>query len=102
MLGDRSDEMVKRYVANTRKVGGSIGTDTVRAGARGILMSLDRTLLAEFGGHVTQTKAWAVSLLQRMGYTIRKATTKSSLPPENFPMRKSQFLNDIIDTVKME
>ncbi len=61
-------------------------------------MSVDRTRLAEFGGHAKLTKAWAVSLLQRMGYTKRKGTTKSSLP-ENM---KFQLLNDIIDTVKME
>lgn len=70
--------MVKRYVADTRQVGGTIGTDTVRAGARGILMSLDRTRLAEFGGPVTWSKAWAVSLLRRMGYTKRVDTTKTS------------------------
>uniref|UniRef100_A0A1X7TFM8 Uncharacterized protein n=1 Tax=Amphimedon queenslandica TaxID=400682 RepID=A0A1X7TFM8_AMPQE len=41
LLGDRLDEMVKRYIADTRKVGGTIGTDKVRAGARGILLNLD-------------------------------------------------------------
>ena len=102
LLGDRLDEMVKQYVADTRKVGGTIGTDTVRAGARGILLSLDRSRLAEFGGPLTLTKAWAVSLLKRMGYTQRKGTTKLSLPPHNFLQLKFQFLNDIIDIVKME
>uniref|UniRef100_A0A1X7ULT7 Uncharacterized protein n=1 Tax=Amphimedon queenslandica TaxID=400682 RepID=A0A1X7ULT7_AMPQE len=42
LLGDRLDEMVKRYIADTRKVGGTIGIDTVRAGARGILLNLDQ------------------------------------------------------------
>ena len=102
LLGDRLDEMVKQYVADTRKVSGTIGTDTVRAGARGILLSLDRSRLAEFSGPVTLTKAWAVSLLKRMGYTQRKGTTKLSLPPDNFLQLKFLFLNDIIDIVKME
>ena len=41
-------------------------------------------LEAEFWGPLTLTKACAMSLLKRMGYTKRKGTTKSSLPPENF------------------
>ena len=42
--------MVQRYIADMRKVGGAVST-----GARGILLSQDRSRLAEFGGPATLT-----------------------------------------------
>lgn len=94
--------MVQRYVADTRKVGGAISTAIVRAGARGILLSQDRSRLAEFGGPATLSKGWASSLLKRMNYTKRRCTTKYSMPPANFFQEKSKFLQDVVDLVKME
>ena len=104
LLGDRLDGMVQRYmyVSDIRKVGGAISTDIVRAGAKGILLNQDRTRLAEFGGPVTLTKVWAVSLLKRMNFTKRRATTKCSMPLEYFTREKERFLQEIIDVVEME
>ena len=45
---------------------------------------MDRTLLAEYGGHVTLTVSWAKSLLKRMHFTKLRGTTKSGLSPEAF------------------
>ena len=42
--------------------------------AKGFLIAEDRTLLAENGGPITLTKAWAVSLMKRMGLVKRKGT----------------------------
>ena len=102
LLGDKLDSMVQRYITDTWKVGGAISTAIVRAGARGILLSQDRSRLAEFGGPATLSKAWAVSLLKRMNFTKRRSTTKCSVPPENFTQEKSKFLQQIVDLVKME
>uniref|UniRef100_A0A1X7V737 Uncharacterized protein n=1 Tax=Amphimedon queenslandica TaxID=400682 RepID=A0A1X7V737_AMPQE len=74
LLGDKIDLMVQKYIADTRRVGGAVSTAIVRAGARGILLSQDRTRLAEFGGSATLSKAWATSLLRRMNYTKRRST----------------------------
>ena len=54
-----------------------------------------RTRLAEFGGPITLTKAWAVSLLKRMNFTC-------SMPLENFTREKERFLQEIIDVIEME
>ncbi len=82
LLGDKLDFMVQKYIADMRKTGGAISSSIVRAGERGILLSLGRTMLAEFGGPATLTRSWAISLLKRMNnYSKTRATTKSSLPP---------------------
>ena len=60
LLGERLDSIVQKYIAVTRKVGGSVSTAVFIAGAKGILMTQDRTRLAEFGGPVTLTKVWAI------------------------------------------
>ena len=102
LLGDKTDLMVQKYIADIRRVGGAVSTAIVRAGARGILLSQDRTRLAEFGGPATLSKAWATSLLKRMNFTKRRSTTKYSVPPENFLQEKNKFLQQIVDIVKME
>ncbi len=78
MLGEELDEQVKKYVKFLRANGTSIGTNVIMAAAEGIVRAHDRTLLAEYGGHMSFTKTWALSLLQRMGYVKRKASTKST------------------------
>ena len=65
-------------------------------------MDQDRTRLAEFGGPVTLTKAWAISLLKRMNYTKRRGTTKYSMPLADLLQVKAGLLQEIIDVVKME
>ena len=97
LLGERLDSMVQKYIADTRKVGGSVSTAVVITGAKGILMNQDRTRLAEFGGQVTLIKAWAISLLKRMNYTKRRGTTKYSMPLADFLEVKGTFLQEIID-----
>lgn len=42
MLGDELNLMVQRYFADTRRLGGAISTDMVRAGVRGILLNQDK------------------------------------------------------------
>ena len=68
LLGRKMDVMVQEYVEKLQQNGRVISTDIVKSGARGILQSLDRTSLSEYGGHVTLSIAWAKSLLRRMNY----------------------------------
>ena len=66
-------------------------------------MALNRSLLAEFGGHITLTRHWAYHLLDRMKFVRRKATTsKSKYKPADFAEVKEQFLNDVVSIVTME
>ena len=40
-----------------------------QAAAEGIVSAKDRNFLIENGGDVSLTKGWAISILQRIGYT---------------------------------
>ena len=70
--------------------------------AEGIILSVDANMLACNGGHILITKTWAKSLLQRMGFVKRKATTKAKVSIENFEELKVQFLIDIKTIVTLE
>ena len=92
--------MVRQYIESIRAKGGTINTDIVISGARGILETLDRTRLSKFGGPATLTTAWAKSLLN---FRKRRGTsTKSAMPVERFREVKAAFLQEIVDIVKME
>lgn len=61
---------------------------------------MNRTLLHEFGGPATLSKAWAQSL--RMKFTKRRGTTTSKNLVENFDEIKSRFLQEISDVAMEE
>ena len=46
--------------------------------AKGLLQHFSRSLVGEFGGPVELNKSWGYSLLIRMKYVQRKATTSKS------------------------
>ena len=85
LLGQHVDKQVQLYLKKIREQGGVITASIVVAAARGILMALNRSLLAEFGGHITLSRHWAYHLLDRMNFVRRKATTsKSKYKPADF------------------
>lgn len=49
------------------------------AAAKGIIISKDRTRLAEFGGHITLTEDWAKSPMNPMGFVKRRTTKSKSI-----------------------
>ena len=82
---------------------GALTTQIVMAAARGLLLASNRNILAEYGGHVRINRPWAQSLLERMGYVKRKATTsKSKYSLADFEQVKKQFLKEVTETVLME
>ena len=100
LLGDKIDGMVKAYIKSIHKVGENVSSQVVIAAARGILTSLDKTKLQEFGGHIDLTRHWAHSFLTQMNYVQRKGTTAiSKFSEEHFADRKREFLRA---TVEME
>ena len=102
LLGEL-DEMVQMYLKKVREQGGVITGRIVVAAAQGILISCDRSKLVEYGGHVRLTTSWAYSLLNRMGYVLRKASiAKSKYNMENFEALKEAFLNDVRAIVELE
>ena len=82
------DGMVRAYITRMREKGCVINTSIVKAAARGILLSQEKSRLAEFGGPATLTTAWAKSLLKRMNYTQRRGTTMAKVSVEEFNQAK--------------
>ena len=91
LLGVKMDDMVKNYICKLRDKGCIINTAIVKAAARGLLMSEDKTRLQEFGGPATLTTAWSKSLLKRMNFTQRRGTTKASVSVGEFEKIKSAW-----------
>ena len=86
LLGEDLDEKVQIYIKKVREGGGAISARIVMAAARGILLKCNRGLLADFGGHVELKRHWAHSLLKRMNFVQRKATTaKANTQWNTFP-----------------
>ena len=71
LLGDELDTAVHTYVERIRKLGSFVNTAIVLGGTKAIIADRDSTL--------APGKDWAKSLLSRMGYVKRKATTKGKL-----------------------
>ena len=61
------DPQVQQYIRALRQAEAPVGTSVIIAAAKGIVMSIDQTLLVENGGHIQLTKTWAQSLMHRMG-----------------------------------
>jgi len=60
---------------------------------------IDRTRLAKYDGPTTLTIPWVKSLLKRMNFTKRIATTKSSPPTGDLVEIKRSFLAELLETV---
>ena len=73
------------------------------AAGEGMVRAHHRTTLVQHGGHIQITKAWAMSLLQRMGFVKRKATTKSTsgLSGEQIEVVRKSFLKQVARMVKL-
>ena len=97
MLGEQLDGKVQAYIEALRGAGTPIGSNIVMAAAEGIVRAYDRTLLVDHGGTIAMTKTWALSLLGRMGYVKRKATTKATLGMSDaqFEGVKARYLKQI-------
>ena len=102
LLGSRLDAEVQSYLVKVRECGGAVNTAITMAGAKGLLLKLDRTQLQEYGGPVTLSRAWAKSLMRRMGFVKRRGTTKCKATVENFDQVKADFLAEVASTVQME
>jgi len=78
LLGQELDMKDQLSLKKIRDGRGAVSVRIAMAAARGILLKCDRTQLAEFGGPVQLNRYWAHSLLKRMKFVKRKATTAKS------------------------
>ena len=84
-------------------VWGAINSAIAIAAAKGLLLMLDKAILSEYGGPVTLSRAWAMSLLHHMGFVKRRGTTKASKTTvSDFDKTKADFLAEVTLTVEME
>ena len=102
LLGEELDKQVQAYLTSFRECGAVVNTAITMACAEGIVRSADSNMLAVNGGHILITKDWAKSLLQRMGFVKRRASTKAKVTIEDFQERKEQFLFNIKAIVTIE
>ena len=103
LLGEDLDTKAQLYLKKVRQRGGAISARIAMAAARGILRKCNGSMLAENGGPIQLNRHWAHSLLKRMNFVQRKATTSlSKLTMTDFKERKREFLNDVATTVEME
>ena len=103
LLGSELDNKVQVYLMKVREAGGAVSARIAMATARGVLLTYDKTRQEEFGGSTHLSKSWAHSLLKRMKFVQRKATTaKSKNSDADFAMLKKSFLEDVFTTMMME
>ena len=96
LLGEELDAAVQEYVSSLRIAGGVVNTVVVRAAAEGMISARDITKLTSHGEHIIIiTKSWAMSLLNRMGYVKRKASTSGKIPQSQYEELREVFLADI-------
>ena len=103
LLGEDLDCQAKSYIRAIREKQGIINTAITVACGETIVRKTDKkTFLKENGGPIELTKVWAKSLLQRLNFVKRKATTSVEVEPSHFKELKEQFLLDVKAVVEME
>ena len=102
LIGDELDEQVQAYIKDLRKSHATVNTAIVISAAEGIVRGHDASLLSSNGGSLDVSKDWAKHLMKRMGFSKRKATTKSTLSHYDFDKVREIYLNDVSSIVVME
>ena len=81
LLGNELDAKVIDRIKSVRQSGGIIDRHVVQCIGRAIVSVKEPLSLVENGGNIALTEGWAKSLLHRIGFTKRNATTgKLPLP----------------------
>lgn len=102
LLGEVLDNQVKDYIKSLREAGAVINSAIVMAVAEGIVKNHDSNMLMCNGGYLSLTKNWAKSLLHRLGYVKRRASSKAKVTVADFEAFKSQFVFDVKTIIEME
>lgn len=75
-----------------RIAGWPVNRTILIAGARGVVLAHDSSLLKAHGGHIELGRKWAESFLNQHGFVNRKATKAATKLPTDFSTVKSGFL----------
>ena len=101
LIGNDLDKQVQSYVRATRDGKGAVTTTVVLAAGEAILNHGNKKLSHDNGGPIKLTRHWAKSVLDRMNYVKRKASTSAKIDPSHFDELKEQYLLDIKVVVEM-
>ena len=101
LIGNDLDKLVQSYVRATRDGKGAVTTTVVLAAGEAILNHGNKKLSHDNGGPIKLTRHWAKSVLDRMNYVKRKASTSAKIDPSHFDELKEQYLLDIKVVVEM-
>lgn len=96
LLGEKLDKHLQQLIITMRTRGTPIGTSVVIGIGQGILMKYKSNC------DIKLNKEWARSVLRRMGFTKRRANSKSKILPDDFEEIKEQFLIDVQSVIDME
>ena len=88
LLGRKCDNILQQLIVSMRSRGSPVGSSVTIGVGRGIMMRHNKSLLQEFGGPIILGKEWAKSVLRRMGFTKRRASSKSKILLQSFEMIK--------------
>ena len=83
------------YFKKIRDGGVIVIVNIVIATSRGILLSTDKSMLAEFGSHVELNRHWVYHLLDQMHIQRKATTAKSKHVPQDFAQLNKNFLDDV-------
>ena len=83
LIGDL-DSPVQEYIRMLRLSGGVVNARLVVAAARGLIITRNHSLIVDNGGHLNPDKTWAKSLLRRMGFVKREASTSTRVAVQDF------------------
>ena len=78
-----------------RSKGGKINTRIVKALAKGVVLSQDRTLLHENGGGIDITRDSALSIMKRMHLFKRRGNSTAKPEIKDFEEKKAKYLKEI-------
>lgn len=101
LFGKELDTLTQDHIRKLRSKGSVINAHVVKALGEGILLAKAPYKLASNGGDIEVTKAWAKSLLARMGYSKRRGTNAGKVSVAHFEELKEFFLADISAEVVM-
>ena len=102
LLGEKLDNELQIIIKAMRARGTPISSSILIGVGRGILLKSNRSLLEEYGGQIILKKEWARSVMRRMGYTKRRANSKSKVMVDDFEEIKTQFLLDVRACIEFE
>lgn len=68
VVGMDIDTQVQVYLKKVRESGSMVSVMIAMAAAKGLLLSYNKSRLAEYCGHVMPNRNWAYSLLRRMNF----------------------------------